>query len=218
MESLRERLVGKRKYTRPVDPEGREKRLQEKIALLKRLRESAEQLENDLLKETEEYSLPEYQALQDLETWKNLHCGVVEFSLGDSAAKELGTERVVQDNVDLLEANAIGSYVLGSAEPTEVVVDPWDDRKTEVKLDKRQGKHRVLLDLDVQHVYVPSSTPGHGHLIIDVHQDFNTVLALLNMMFDMGILQSGFASATKTRGETWLRAPGVKKDHETDGI
>lgn len=158
-------------------------------------------------------------ARKALESMHGMHSAVVEFSLGDSAAKELGTERVTADNVPLDDgANAIGSYIVGSAEPREVNSDPWDDRKTEMVLEKREGKHRVMLDLDCPHVYVPSSTEGHGHLIIDVPQDFNNLMALLNMMFDMGILQSGFAAATKHRGETWLRAPGITKTYETDAI
>lgn len=201
-----------------VDAAGREKILQKRIAMLQRGQKAMEDLEMQLRREAKELSKPEEIALEDLGLWPGLHKAVVEFSLGDSASRELGRERVISDNVSLSEANAIGSYILGSAPATEVTNDFWDDRKTEVQLDKREGKHRVLLDLDVQHVYVPSSTPGHGHLIIDVAQDFNTVVALLNMMFEMGILQSGFASATKHRGETWLRAPGIKKDSETDGI
>lgn len=154
-----------------------------------------------------------------LQSMHGMHSAVVEFSLGDSAARELGTERVTNDNVPLDDgANAIGSYIVASAEPHEVSNNPWDDRETELVLEKRDGKHRVMLDLDCPHVYVPSSTEGHGHLIIDVPQDFNNLLTLLNLMFEMGILQSGFAAATKHRGETWLRAPGIIKDVATEAI
>ena len=142
-----------------------------------------------------------------------IHLAVVEFGIGDSAAKELGVETIHVDNAPSEDANAIGSYVVGSAQPREVVGDNFlDDRTTRTELDKRDGKHRVLLDLDCPHVYIPSTTPGHGHLVIDVPQEWHELRKLLQLLGDMKILQYGFVDATVARQETWLRAPGIKKD------
>lgn len=147
--------------------------------------------------------------------WVNVHTAVVEFGLGDSATKELGKELIHADNVVIDEANAIGSYVNGTA--VIQLENQWDDR-TQLPLDKKTGMHRVLLDLDCDHMYVPSSTPGHGHLLINVPQKWSTLKELLQLLGDMGILQYGFVDATTSRGETWLRAPGVKKTPATEGI
>lgn len=199
------------------DAQRRADNLHRKTMFFNQIRRGLEGLDKLANQEHEELSDAESQVLATLATWRDLHTAVVDFNLGDSAAHELGTERVVKDWVPLEAANAIGSYITGTAEPVEEV-DPFDDRVRNAKLDKTTGKHRVLLDLDCPHVYVPSSTPGHGHMIIDVPNKFKDVVTLLNLMFEMGILQSGFASATAKRGETWLRAPGVKKTPETSAI
>jgi len=160
----------------------------------------------------------EIHALTSLAMLPNLHAAVVEFSIGDSAANELGSERIVADHVPLEEANAFGSYIVGSAEPKTVTTNFWDDRTDHVELDKRDGKHRILLDLDCPHLYVQSSTPGHGHLVIDVPQDWSNLKQLLQLLGDMGVLQYGYVDATFNRGETWLRTPGTKKTIATLGI
>lgn len=165
--------------------------------------------------EPAELTANEIDALTRLAAIGRLHTAIVEFGIGDSAARELGVEAIHQDNVRLEEANALGSYVTGSA--VEEFKNQWDDR-TVLPPDKKTGKHRVLLDLDVPHVYVPSSTDGHGHLIIDVPQDFKTLQKLLQLLGDMHILQYGFVDATTARGETWLRTPGTKKTPATEGM
>jgi len=156
-----------------------------------------------------------------LNTWEGLHTAVVDFGLGDSATRELPHDKVVADNVPIDEgANAMGSYIVGTGSIKDTVTKEWNDLRkslglepTEPKyaLDKTTGKHRVLLDLDCPHVYVPSTNPGHGHLVIDVAQDWETYKKLLQLLGDMGILQYGYVDASFRRGETWLRAPGVQK-------
>lgn len=74
-----------------------------------------------------------------------------------------------------------------------------------------KGKHALLLDLDVDHVYVPSSTKYHGHLIVNValkQEDMQEVLDVLNRH---GILQDGFVSAARARKCAWLRTPWTSK-------
>lgn len=74
------------------------------------------------------------------------------------------------------------------------------------------GTHKVLLDLDVEHYYVPSSTEGHGHLYINVDlttPQFNVLLFTLQYL---GIIQKGFAFLSIKRGFAALRFPWVKKE------
>jgi hypothetical protein len=79
------------------------------------------------------------------------------------------------------------------------------------KVADQPGKHYILIDLDVPHVYTPSSTPGHGHLIIGVPVDFPDYLKVLEVLSSVGVVENGFANATKSRGEGWLRVPWAKK-------
>ena len=150
-------------------------------------------------------------AKHQLKQWQGLHAAVVEFGVGDSAARELGAETIVADNVPLDEANAIGSYIVGTGQMKDSPLKRWDP-SAKPYLDTTSGKHRVLLDLDCSHVYIPSSTPGHGHLVIDVPQSWENLNKLLQLLGDMHILQYGFVDATLSRGESWLRAPGIEKD------
>lgn len=74
-----------------------------------------------------------------------------------------------------------------------------------------KGRHALLLDLDVEHVYVPSSTPYHGHLILNVELDKADMLEVLEVLRKHNILQPGYVSAARARGAAWLRTPWTKK-------
>lgn len=73
------------------------------------------------------------------------------------------------------------------------------------------GKHKVAIDIDLPHCYVPSSTPGHGHLIIDTDLDFEAYEKLLTALREAGIIEKGFLGAARVRRATWLRTPWTKK-------
>ena len=77
-----------------------------------------------------------------------------------------------------------------------------------------KGKHALLLDLDVDHVYIPSSTKYHGHLIINTPRglSFDDMMEILTVLNKHGILEPGYVSAAKARGKTWLRTPWAKKE------
>ena len=72
--------------------------------------------------------------------------------------------------------------------------------------------HAPIFDIDVPHTYVPSSTPGHGHLYINQETTWEDYLRILEAMSDAGLIESGWVSASRTRGYACLRAPGVTKD------
>lgn len=78
-----------------------------------------------------------------------------------------------------------------------------------------EGMHAVLLDLDVPAALIPSSTPGHSHLYIDVKVEEATYFRLLDALADAGVIQRGYANSSKHRGGTALRLPWVKKPQET---
>lgn len=75
--------------------------------------------------------------------------------------------------------------------------------------------HALLIDLDIPAWLVPSSTPGHSHLYVDVAIPERNYFALLGALADCGVIQPGYAKSSIHRGGTALRLPWVKK-HEQD--
>ena len=74
------------------------------------------------------------------------------------------------------------------------------------------ARHKVLLDLDVPHKLVPSSTPGHSHLYIDVDLPKTEYRELLVALRNAGIIQQGILDQFDEHGATFLRLPGNKKN------
>ena len=77
------------------------------------------------------------------------------------------------------------------------------------------AEHRPVLDLDVPAFLVPSSTPGHSHLYLDVKMDDATFWRLLEALADAGVLEPGYVRACKSRGYTSVRLPWIKKAEAT---
>jgi hypothetical protein len=73
------------------------------------------------------------------------------------------------------------------------------------------GYHKVVLDLDVPHVVVPSSTPGHSHLYIDVDLKWEKYLKLLAALEDCGIIETGYFGVSMERRATHVRTPWTTK-------
>ena len=72
-------------------------------------------------------------------------------------------------------------------------------------------QHYVLLDLDVPHKYIESSTTGHAHLYIDKVLAFQDYLEVLQVLSKHGIVEEGFYKWTMHRGYSSLRPPGIEK-------
>ena len=73
------------------------------------------------------------------------------------------------------------------------------------------GKHAPVLDIDVPHQLVPSSTPGHSHLYVDVECDWDDYVAFLEAAAKIGVIEEGYAKASKHRGFTPHRKSGLQK-------
>ncbi len=74
-----------------------------------------------------------------------------------------------------------------------------------------QPVHALLIDLDVPAWLVPSSTPGHSHLYVDVAIQQDAYFRLLRALAECGVIQPGYAASSIHRGGTALRLPWVKK-------
>jgi hypothetical protein len=71
--------------------------------------------------------------------------------------------------------------------------------------------HAPVLDLDLPATLVPSTTEGHFHLYIDREVPESSYFRLLDTLADCGIIEKGYASASKRRGFSAVRVPWVKK-------
>lgn len=79
--------------------------------------------------------------------------------------------------------------------------------------DPNDRRHLLLLDLDVPAYLVPSSTPNHNHLYVDVPGGIphHRYMALLSALADAGIIEKGYAEVSIARGHSDLRLPWVQK-------
>lgn len=76
----------------------------------------------------------------------------------------------------------------------------------------RKGWHAPVLDIDVPHELVPSTTPGHAHLYIDVPMSWWRYKRLLKALAKAGVVEKGFVDASIRRGHTDVRVPWLKKE------
>ena len=104
-------------------------------------------------------------------------------------------EAIIQDDVPLEEANLLTSrHKHGRAKAGG------------------KGMHRIVLDIDMDAALIPSTTPGHHHLIIDKVLPWDEYEKLLNALADAGIIQKGYAGASIAKGYTAIRPPWEKKE------
>lgn len=80
-------------------------------------------------------------------------------------------------------------------------------------IDGQPGMHAPVIDLDFPHTYVPSSTPGHGHLYIDTPMDEETFWLFLETLADVGVIEEGYFKVSKKRGYSAVRLPWIKKEN-----
>ena len=71
--------------------------------------------------------------------------------------------------------------------------------------------HAPALDIDVPAYLVPSSTPGHSHLYIDVPMTWEQYVRLMEVLASVGVVETGYVNASVLRGASMLRRPGVTK-------
>lgn len=77
-------------------------------------------------------------------------------------------------------------------------------------------EHVLMLDIDCQVAALPSSTPGHHHLVFNGEFAWEDVKDLLLLMQKMGLLGQGFVEQSIRRKQTFLRLPWIKKGAEVD--
>lgn len=91
-------------------------------------------------------------------------------------------------------------------------VDSLDTADIVASVDRYCGLyHNLMLDIDGPAALVPSSTAGHSHLYIEAAMTWENYAKLLDVLADCGIIERGYADASKARGFTALRLPWVRK-------
>lgn len=90
---------------------------------------------------------------------------------------------------------------------------PTEDVDTAELVSSEVGNdlHMPVLDLDVPHTLVPSSTPGHSHLYIDVPMSWQQYRRLLLALANAGVIEDGYASISIARRRTEVRVPWLRK-------
>jgi hypothetical protein len=79
------------------------------------------------------------------------------------------------------------------------------------------GKHKVVLDIDMPAALIPSTTEGHFHLYIDRELKWKDYRLLLEALARAGVISQGYADHSIQRKFTTVRLPWVKKSaHEED--
>ena len=73
------------------------------------------------------------------------------------------------------------------------------------------GKHTPMVDLDIPTALLPSSTPGHHHLYLDLPMTWRAYRRLLKALWKAGAIEKSYYTAAKRDRATHLRPPWAKK-------
>lgn len=74
--------------------------------------------------------------------------------------------------------------------------------------------HLPLIDLDIEHLYVKSSSYGHAHLYLNTQLTHEEYRELLRVLHKCGIIGKGTLDQLERDGSTQLRLPGIIKGEE----
>lgn len=74
-------------------------------------------------------------------------------------------------------------------------------------------KHAPVIDIDMPCRLVPSRTPGHFHLYIDAVVDGPAYFRMLDAMAAAGVVQYGYADASREHGASFARVAPLVADN-----
>lgn len=126
---------------------------------------------------------------------------------------------------------SIVDSIFGANLVTSLVIDDPDERERATMTSPEEvleylaqkGKaddatHRPVLDFDVPIQVLPSSQLGHYHLYIDHDVEWKKYVAILDAFKEAGIVEVGYVEASKEKGFSSLRPPGVTKPDSPKGV
>ena len=109
---------------------------------------------------------------------------------------------------------SFGDY---SANDGEVVENLMDANVVSSDSRINPDVHYPVIDLDVPVYLVPSSTPGHSHLYINVGMSFEEYAQILRALTEAGVVEEGYGEASFRRGRSDVRLPWIQKEIKTNG-
>ena len=109
---------------------------------------------------------------------------------------------------------SFGDY---SANDGEVVENLMDANVVSSDSRINPDVHYPVIDLDVPVYLVPSSTPGHSHLYINVGMTFEDYTRILLALAQAGVVEDGYVEASIRRGRSDVRLPWIQKKVKTNG-
>ena len=77
------------------------------------------------------------------------------------------------------------------------------------------GRHMPIIDIDVPHRYVESSTPGHGHLYLDVPMSWEQAEELLYRLVCAGVVEDGYHEFSRRHSQMFAR---VRPDKHLEAL
>jgi hypothetical protein len=119
---------------------------------------------------------------------RGMHSAVVDFETDSEEFATDNPQKIREDHTALAESNSVGSKVILSS-----------------------NMHKPVLDLDMDAMLLPSTTPKHHHLYINAEMTWHEYSLLLNVLGHVGILQAGYVRASHARGESFVRLPWIRK-------
>jgi hypothetical protein len=111
---------------------------------------------------------------------------------GDSSQNDNPEERIVVERDDAF--NLIGS----------TVGLPIGWHGGQYRQQNPDVPHMPVLDIDHQCYLLPSETPGHFHLYIDVPMSWENYAKLIEVMGEVGILEPGYVNMSRARMATFV--------------
>lgn len=79
-------------------------------------------------------------------------------------------------------------------------------------VERSRSVHRPVLDIDCPVHLIPSSTPGHYHLMIDHFLTWDEYEKLLRALQAAGILESGYVEQSIRQRQSCVRLPWIPKE------
>lgn len=103
----------------------------------------------------------------------------------------------------------LGSY--SDDRDSRLIVSSLDEATIVTSHIKNSYKHKILLDIDMPAFLVPSTTPGHHHLMINKVMEWSRYVDLLNALARAEVVEQGYVDSSLERGYTAVRLPWIKK-------
>lgn len=127
----------------------------------------------------------------------------------DSSEMASGEDRQAVEQLG--EAQVVSSHIIGTPKRQD---DPSPLESIFSTLGDFHRRHQIVLDVDHPAWLVPSSTPGHHHLYVEIPDGVPEpdYFEFLDAAAKIGLIEPGYANVSKQRGHTDVRLPWVTKD------